>query len=98
MLKRFLRSKTLVSRLLRQHFAPLKLEEMVTARRTFPVTARVDLQRALEKLFAERYKARLVGIHTEHSHQTLSFAQMCTDGHYTVYVGPLQHDEIDVGE
>ena len=65
------KSKNKVSELLRPHFAPLKLEQMITAGRTFPVTARVDLQRALEKLFADRYPARLVGIHTEFGHETI---------------------------
>ena len=94
----FRRSKNLVSPLLRQHFSPLKLEQMITAGRTFPVTARVDLQRSLEKLFAERYHARLVGVHTEFGHETLSFAHMSTDGHYAVAIGPLQHDEVDIGD
>jgi len=95
---RFWRSKNLVSDLLRQHFSPLKLEQMITAGRTFPVTARVDLQRALENLLAARYPSRLVGIHTEFGHVTLSFAHMSTDDNYAVLIGPLQHDELDVGE
>src|SRR5207245_1418412 len=95
---RLLRSKNLASGLLERHFAPLKLEQMVTARRTFPVTARVDLQRALEKLFAGRYPARLVGIHTEFGHETLSFAHVASSRHYVVLVGPLQHDEVGAVE
>jgi hypothetical protein len=47
MLWRFIRRKNPVSRLLQRHFSPHQLEEIVTACRTFPVTARVDLQRAL---------------------------------------------------
>ena len=88
----FLRSKNQVSHLLRRHFSPLKLQELITAGRTFPVTARVDLQRALEKLFADRNSARLVGIHTEFGHETLSFAHMSANEHYAVLIGPLQHD------
>lgn len=95
---RFLKSKNLASYLLRRHFSPLKLDQMITAGRTFPVTARVDLQRALEKLFAERYPARLVGIHTDFGHETLSFAHLSSDSNYAVFIGPLQHDELDVGE
>ncbi len=94
----FRKPKNLVSDLLRKHFSPLKLEQIITAGRTFPVTARVDMQRALEKLFAERFPARLIGIHTEFGHETLSFAHMSTDGHYAVVIGPLQHDELDIGE
>ena len=94
----FRRSKNLASQLLERHFAPTKLENLITARRTFPVTARVDLQRALEKLFSDRYPARLVGIHAEFGHETLSFAHMSASGNYTVFIGPLQHDEVDIGE
>lgn len=50
---RFLRSKNLATYVLEQHFGPTKLDQLITARRTFPVTARVDLQRALEKLFSD---------------------------------------------
>jgi len=94
---RFLKSKNLVSGLLERHFAPVKLEQMITAGRTFPVTARVDLQRALEKLFADRYPARLVGTHSEFGHETLTFAHMTNNHHYAVLIGPLQHDELDIG-
>ncbi len=95
---RFMRSKNLVGDLLRKHFSPLKIEQIITAGRTFPVTARVDLQHGLEKLFAERYSARLVGFHTDFGHETLSFAHMSSNTHYTVVIGPLQHDELDIGE
>ena len=95
---RFFSSKNQAGYFLKQHFAPLKLSEMITAGRTFPVTARVDLQRGLETLFAGKYPARLMGIHTEFGHETLSFAHMTSNAHYMVLVGPLQFDEVDVGE
>jgi len=95
---RFSKSLKLVADLLRKHFSPLKLEQIVTAGRTFPVTSRVDLQRALEKLFCDRFPARLLGVHTEFGHETLTFAHMSSNAHHTVAVGPLQHDEIDIGE
>jgi hypothetical protein len=94
----FRRPKNVASQLLEQHFRPLKLEEIITAGRTFPVTARVDLQRALEKLFPGSYPSRLIGIHTDYGHETLSFAHMSSQAHHTVFVGPLQHDELDIGE
>lgn len=40
----------------------------------------------------------MVGIHAEFGHETLTFARMSSRGHYTVFIGPLQHDEVDVGE
>jgi len=93
----FRSSNNLVSGLLKRHFAPLKLEDIVTASRTFPITARVDLQCALDKLFPNRYPARLVGIHTEFGLETLSFAHMSSNSHHAIVVGPLQHEELDIG-
>lgn len=52
MIFRFLKPKNLVADLLRKHFAPLQLEQIITAGRRFPVTSRVDLQRALDRIFA----------------------------------------------
>lgn len=83
---------------LRKHFGRLPLENLFTASRTFPITSRVDLQAALEKIFGTRYAASLLGVHSQFSHETLTFADLTRDGDHPVLVGPLQHDEIDVGE
>jgi hypothetical protein len=94
----FKKSKKLVSHLLGRHFAPLQLEEIVTAARTFPVTSRVDLQRSLERLLDGQLGARLVGVHTDYGHETLTFSHLTAASHYAVVIAPLQHEEIDVGE
>jgi ATPase family associated with various cellular activities (AAA) len=83
---------------LREHFGKSDLSSLVAASRTFPVTSRADLQVALEKLFAEAYKATLIGIHPQYSHEPLSTAHLVTEGNYPPFIGPLQHDEIDIGE
>lgn len=84
--------------MLRRHFGPETLEHLVTAARTFPVTARVDLHLALERLLGERYSATLVGVHAQHHYETLSVATLLSTQSYPVVIGPLQHDEIDIGE
>ncbi len=84
--------------LLQKHFADLPLDRLVTAGRTFPVTTRVDLQLALERQFREKYPAAPVGLHPEYLSETLSVAHIASNGHQRVSIGPLQHDEIDVGE
>jgi hypothetical protein len=84
--------------LLERHFASAAVDELVTAGRTFPVTTRVDLQLALERQFQDRYPATLRGVHAEYSQETLSVAHLVSNGHNPVLVGPLQHDEIDMGE
>jgi hypothetical protein len=96
----FRRSKTrhTARALLQQHFAPLEIDRLVTAGRTFPVTTRVDLQVALEDQFRSRYPAALRGVHAEYAMETLSIAHLASDGHTPVLVGPLQHEEIDVGD
>jgi len=83
---------------LSKHFGRLRLEQLVTASRTFPVTARVDLQRSLDSLLAERFPARLIGVHPQHGHETLTVAHLTREANYPVLVGPLQHEETDVGE
>jgi AAA+ superfamily predicted ATPase len=73
--------------------------EAATAGRQFPITARVDLQAALEKLMAERAGTKLVGILWPNQHEPPSLAQtLAGGGHLAIDAGPLQHDEIDIGE
>jgi AAA+ superfamily predicted ATPase len=74
------------------------LENLITATRTFPVTARVDLVQALNCIFSQSYQANLIGVHAPYAHETLTFAHLLREENYPVLVGPLQHDEIDVGE
>ncbi|HYV29500.1 MAG TPA: ATP-binding protein, partial [Candidatus Binatia bacterium] len=83
---------------LSRHFGAVSVEKLIAASRTFPVTSRVDLQTALDHLFSKRYQANLIGVHPEFSHETLSIAHLAGDGHYPILIGPLQHDEIDIGE
>jgi len=82
----------------RSHFRRHRLQDLVTASRTFPVTARVDVQLALEKLFTERSDTELLGLHTQFRHETLTIAHLLGNQHYPVVIGPLQHEEIDIGE
>jgi len=52
---------------LNRHFGKLPLHDLVTASRTFPMTARVDVQLALDKMFAQQPNAKLLGVHTQFS-------------------------------
>lgn len=62
------------------------------------MTSRADLQIALERLFSGTYTADLIGVHPQYSHEPLSTAHLVTEGNYPPFVGPLQSDEIDIGE
>jgi hypothetical protein len=83
---------------LKRHFGKRPLQDLITASRTFPVTARVDVQLALDKMFAKHPKAKLVGVHTPHQHETLTVAHLLGNQHFPVVIGPLQNEEIDIGE
>jgi ATPase family protein associated with various cellular activities (AAA) len=88
----------LVKSLLAGHFGSQPVEGLVTASRTYPVTSRVDVQRAFENRLGALPGHRLVGVHTQFGHETLSVAHLLSEQPYAAVVGPLQHEEIDVGE
>lgn len=83
---------------LKEHFRGLPLERVVTVARSFPLASRADLQSALEDYFASRPATALLGIHSPFSHETPTLAHLCTVGPMPVEIGPLQHDDIDVGD
>jgi hypothetical protein len=87
----------LAEAVMKRHFVKQQLHELVTSSRTFPVTARVDVQAALDKLFGND-RAELFGFHTQFTHETLTVAHLLSNPHYPVVIAPLQHEEIDLGE
>jgi len=72
--------------------------EIATAGRQFPITARVDIQSALEDLLRSRPGTTLLGILSPNPHEPPTLAQTLGGGHFPIDAGPLQHDEIDVGD
>jgi hypothetical protein len=84
--------------LLRKHFRGCEISQIVTSSRSFPVTARVDLQKTLEQLVAESADHRLIGVHEKWGHDTLTFAKLWAQGSDPVLIGPLQYEEVDLGE
>ena len=83
---------------LKQHFGGGPLEEVVTAARTFPLASRVDVQLAIDNFFSGREKPALLGIHSALGHETPTLAHLFTRGPFPVEIGPLQHDDVDVGD
>src|SRR5690242_6268746 len=89
----------LAESVLKRHFSPQPLHELLTSSRTFPVAARVDVQRGLEKVFEEYTGADLFGLHSQFgAHETLTVAHLSGNPHYPVVIGPLQYEEVDIGE
>src|SRR5712671_4830947 len=72
--------------------------EIATAARQFPITARVDIQSALEDLLRNRSGTKLLGILSPNHHEPPALADTLAGGHFPIDIGPLQYDEIDVGE
>ena len=80
-----------------KHFG-VEARDIATAGRQFPITARIDVQTAIESLLSAGVKAELVGLNSPSAHEALTFAQMLGGPHFFVDIGPLQYDEIDVGD
>jgi hypothetical protein len=95
---RMLTGKSPIRKKLKEHFAGRPLEEIVTAARTFPIASRVDVQLSIDQYFSGREKPTLLGIHSPMSHETPTLAHLFTKGPFPVEIGPLQHDDVDVGD
>lgn len=79
---------------LRKHFGS-SLESLICSSRNFPITARVDLQKALEGLLAG---SNLYGLHREFAGEGVSLASLLGSSRMPVTLAPPQFDDIDVGE
>ena len=91
-------ASTGLQKALRKHFAGVAISGIATSARDFPITSRVDLQHALDRLFAKAPETRLVGIHSQLGGETPTLAHLLSPGPFPIDVGPLQHDEIDIGD
>ena len=97
MLRRFFKSG--LQKTLSEHFRGIETSQIVTAARDFPITSRVDLQSALDDWFRDRPATRQLGVHMQMSHETPTLAQLLVPSPFGVVdIGPLQHDEVDVGD
>jgi len=90
-------SESRLRKALLKHFGS-SANQIVTTGRQFPITSRIDIQLALEKSFQARTGTKLVGIVSPNPHQPPDLASALAGEHCFLDVGPLQHDEIDVGE
>jgi hypothetical protein len=90
---------TPLQRILRGHFGRVPFEAIATATREFPITSRVEIQKSLEDFFRSRPDARLIGLFSPDGHQSPTLAQVFSAvAFFALNVGPLQHDDVDVGE
>lgn len=84
-------------KILLKHFR-IPAGEIATTGRQFPITARVDIQSAVEDFLCTRDGTKLFGILSPNPHEPPALAQTLAGGHFPIDAGPLQHDEIDIGE
>jgi len=95
---RMMTGKSPVQKKLKEHFGGRRLENITTVARTFPLASRVDLQVAIGEFFSVREKPTLLGIHSPLGHETPTLAHLFTRGPFPVELGPLQHDDVDIGD
>jgi len=84
--------------LLGWHFGGLRNEEIVTASRSFMARVRADLQLAINALFDEQSPVRFVGVHGGYRDDSLDIPKLMEKGQHAKLVGPLQYEDVDVGE
>jgi energy-coupling factor transporter ATP-binding protein EcfA2 len=92
--------KSTVSVLLQQHFHGHEPHSLVTTGRTYPTASRVDVQLALEELLAEAHPVARYGLHAPHhaGFDALGVALLMERTPFPIDIGPLQYDDIDIGE
>jgi hypothetical protein len=73
------------------------LESVVTTGRDFPLASRVDVKIALDETVSA-YRVSVLGNHSALGHETPLLAHLFMRGPFPFDIGPLQHDNIDIGE
>lgn len=94
---RALTGKSPIRKKLKNHFRAVPLESIVTTARDFPLASRVDVQIALDEILSS-FPVAVMGIHSAFGHETPTLAHLFTRGPFPIELGPLQHDDIDIGE
>jgi len=95
---RMLTGKSALRRRLQKHFRSVPLQQIITAARTFPIASRVEIHNALNDFFAAPKNVTLFGIHSNMGHEAATLAQLLAPSPMPTDIGPLQYDEIDIGE
>jgi len=85
--------------MLRTHFRERELHRLVTTARSFPVTARIDLQAALLDIISVRFNvSHRSGVQAGYAYQTFTFSMLSVDRDDAPVVGPLEYEDVDIGE
>ncbi|MCA9175066.1 MAG: AAA family ATPase [Planctomycetales bacterium] len=86
--------------LLAWHFHPLSFDKLVISQRQFPYRMRADLQRVIEKLFADEIRVvDFCGLRREYGHEGLTLADCIVENqHNPTTAVPPEYEELDIGE
>src|SRR5258708_37678327 len=71
--------------------------EIATAGRQFPITARADIQSALEDLFKPRTGTKLLGILSPNQQEVPALANTLAGAYFPIFSRPPQHDQTQRG-
>jgi hypothetical protein len=92
------RGSPIVASVLQKHFGSKALHNIVTDSRVFPLTARADLQTALDEVLRKRSSGtKQFGVHQDYSHEKLTFAALAAMHENAPRIGPLQYEELEIG-
>lgn len=85
---------------LRRHFHPLGIDDITISERQFPFRVRADLQRAIDRLFAEETRVlHFCGVRKEYGHEGVTLSDCIVESqHHPPLSIPPEHEEIDIGE
>ncbi len=90
---------TSVASMLRKHFRIDTLHQLVTASRSFPVTARVDLQGALLDIIQRRFSvSHQSGVQAGYAFQTFTFSMLSVERSEPPVIAPIEYEDVDIGE
>jgi hypothetical protein len=85
-----------VFELLRDHFAGFTPDQIVTSSRVYSVSLRVDVQLTFQEFIA-RSARQCVGVRSRYA-ETITVASLMEPGQYAAQVGPVSHEDIDLGD
>ena len=94
------RHRTTIVKLLRKHFYPISLNDIVISERKFPFRVRVDLQVAANKIFeTQAITHHFCGVQVEFGHAGLSLGDCLVEGSHNPAIStPPEYEEVDIGD
>ncbi|MDB6072755.1 MAG: cell division protein FtsH [Verrucomicrobiaceae bacterium] len=88
-----------VASILRKHFKVATLHQLVTASRSFPIAARVDLQTALLDILSSKFQVvHESGVQAGYAFQTFTISMLSVERDHCPVIAPVEYEDVDIGE